>query len=154
MNEDFQDFLAALHAAQVRFLVVGAHAMAVHGVPRATGDLDVWIECDPANAARAWTALESFGAPVAAMGISRTDLSTPGIVVQLGLPPRRIDLLTDVTGIRFPEAWAERTVHDVGGIDVPFLGRSSLIANKRATGRSKDRSDLEILEGDEPAHGE
>lgn len=146
MNDDFLDFLAALESAGVRFLVVGAHAMAVHGVPRATGDLDVWLDCDEGNAGRAWAALESFGAPAAAMGVSREDLCTPGMVVQIGLPPRRIDLLTQVTGLRFADAWADRTVHAVGDLDVPFLGRRSLLANKRATNRAKDRADLEMLE--------
>lgn len=152
MNEDFRDFLAALDAAGTRYLVVGAYAMAVHGVPRATGDLDVWIECNEANGARAWAALEAFGAPAAAMGISREDLSTKDQVIQIGLPPRRIDVLTGVTGLVFDAAWESRVVHEVAGLHVPFLGRDSLIANKRATGRARDRADLELLEGrDGPA---
>jgi hypothetical protein len=145
VNEDFRDFLAALLAADARFLVVGAHAMAVHGVPRATGDLDVWIATDAANVARVWTALVRFGAPVASMGVDQDDLLRPDQVVQIGVPPRRIDILTSISGVGFEEAWSGRVSHVVGGMTVPFLGRAELIRNKRATGRTKDRADLEAL---------
>lgn len=149
MNEDFRDILALLLGAGARFLVVGAHALAVHGVPRATGDLDVWIDRDPDNAARVWDALLQFGAPVAALGVTRTDLEAPANVVQIGLPPRRIDVLTDITGVGFAGAWAERVTSRVGELDVPFIGRAQLVANKRATGRLQDLADLEALESDE-----
>ncbi len=145
MNEDFQDLLAALLAANVRFLVVGAHAMAVHGVPRATGDLDVWVEADAANAARVMEALLRFGAPVTSLGVSARDFSQTSQVVQIGLPPRRIDLLTSISGVGFGEAWSERTTQDVEGLAVPFLGRAALVRNKRVTGRPKDLADLEAL---------
>src|SRR5690606_25001568 len=131
------------------FLVVGAHAMAVHGVPRATGDLDVWIERTAANADKVWRALIEFGAPVEDLAVSRADLEAPGVVIQIGLPPRRIDILTDVTGVDFERAWDERVVIELGGLAVPFLGRETLIRNKRATGRLKDLADLEAL-GEEP----
>jgi hypothetical protein len=145
VNEDFCDLLAALLADEARFLVVGAHAMAVHGVPRATGDLDVWIAADPVNADRVWSALLRFGAPVAAVGVSREDLTRPDLVVQIGLPPRRIDILTSISGVGFDEAWTARVTHEVGGIRVPFLGRADLVRNKRASGRTKDQADLEAL---------
>jgi len=145
VNEDFNDLLAALLAAEARFLVVGAHAMAVHGVPRATGDLDVWIASDAANAERVWSALLRFGAPVAAMGVALDDLTRPDQVVQIGLPPRRIDILTSISGVGFDEAWTGRTTHEIGGMHVPFLGRAELIRNKQASGRTKDRADLEAL---------
>ena len=147
MNEDFQDMIEALLETGARFLVVGAHALAVHGVPRATGDLDLWVARDAENADRVWKALERFGAPAAALGVSRDDLKTPGRVVQIGLPPRRIDLMTQITGVEFEEAWAERCLHPVGTREVPFLGRAALVRNKRATGRSKDRADVDLLEG-------
>jgi hypothetical protein len=149
MNEDFRDLLRALVEAGARFLVVGAHAMAVHGVPRATGDLDVWIAVDPDNADRVTEALARFGAPLAAMGISRADFLRDDQVVQIGLPPRRIDVLTSISGVGFEEAWADRVTHDVAGLRVPFLGRASLVANKRASGRAKDLADLEAL-GEKP----
>jgi hypothetical protein len=146
LNDDFRDLLDALLETGARFLVVGAHAMAVHGVPRATGDLDVWVDPDPANAAKAWAALLRFGAPVARLGVSREDLEKPGVVVQIGIPPRRIDILTELSGLEFGDAWDHRAIHAVGSRDVPFLGRSELIRNKRSTGRTKDLADLEILE--------
>jgi len=149
MNEDFLDILRCLVEAVARFVVVGAHALAVHGVPRATGDLDIWIDREPANAERVWAALVKFGAPVEAMGVSRRDLETPGMVVQIGLPPCRIDLVTAITGVEFREAWTSRALHRVGGLDVPFIGRLELVRNKRATGRLKDLADLEAL-GEKP----
>lgn len=141
MNEDFRDLLAA----EVRFLVVGAHAMAVHGVPRATGDLDVWIAPDAGNAERAWSAVVRFGAPLSAMGVTREDFGRPDRVVQVGLPPRRIDILTSISGITFDEAWPGRVTHEAAGLTVPFLGRAALVRNKRASGRAKDLADLEAL---------
>ena len=146
MNDDFRDLLVALHDAGARFIVVGAHAMAVHGVPRATGDLDVWIESTEANADRAWHALCEFGAPVEALGATREDLLQPGTVIQLGLPPRRIDLLTRITGIDFEDAWRGRVEQVLEGCAVPYLGRADLIANKRATARTQDLADVTLLE--------
>jgi len=148
MNEDFRGLLDALLRAEAKFLVVGAHAMAVHGVPRATGDLDVWVRPDPQNAERVWEALVAFGAPTGALGVTREDLETRGNVVQIGLPPRRLDILTDVSGLEFDEAWRNRVVHRVGSQDVPFLSREDLVRNKRASGRPKDLADLDILERD------
>ena len=145
MNRDFVDLLAAFLEADVRFLVVGAHAMAVHGVPRATGDLDVWIAPGAGNAERVWSALLQFGAPLAAMEITPADLGRPEQVVQVGLPPRRIDILTSISGVTFEEAWPDRVTHEAGGLAVPFLGRATLVRNKRASGRAKDLADLEAL---------
>jgi hypothetical protein len=125
--------------------VVGAHALAVHGVPRATGDLDVWVRPNAANASRVWRALERFGAPVGALGIEEADLALPDQVVQIGLPPRRIDLLTAISGVEFGAAWESRVERSVEGLAVPFLSRDLLIANKRATGRAKDLADVETL---------
>ena len=146
MNDDFRDLLVALHDAGARFIVVGAHAMAVHGVPRATGDLDVWIESTEANADRTWRALREFGAPVEALGVTRDDLLQPGTVIQLGLPPRRIDLLTRITGVHFEDAWRGRIEQGLEGCAVAYLGRADLIANKRATARAQDLADVALLE--------
>ena len=145
MNEDFTDLLAALLAEQARFLVVGAHAMAVHGVPRATGDLDVWIAADAENAGRVWNALVRFGAPVAALGFTREDLTRGDQVLQIGLPPRRIDLLTSISGVDFEHAFPGRVERSVGPLAVPFIGRDDLIRNKKAAGRAKDLADLDAL---------
>ncbi len=122
--------------------------MAVHGVPRGTQDLDVWIESSNDNAERVWRALGVFGAPVEDLRLTRADFTTPGIVVQLGLPPSRIDLMTGISGVPdFRSAWEQRVEHRVRGRTVPFLGRTQLIANKRAAGRPKDLADLDALGG-------
>lgn len=146
MSPDWLDLVRALQSAQARFLVVGAHALAVHGVPRGTQDMDVWIEATQENAALTWRALLEFGAPLQALGISQADLYTPTTVVQIGLPPNRVDLLTAIEGVPdFEVAWQGRKDVDVEGLTVPFLGRAELIRNKRAAGRRKDLADLEAL---------
>jgi hypothetical protein len=146
LNPDFSEILAALESEGASFLVIGAHALAVHGVPRATGDLDLWVRPDPENAHRVWRALVRFGAPVEAMAITPADFARPGLVYQIGLPPRRIDVLTEISGLGFDEAWTSRVVQRVGDLEVPFLGREALLKNKRASGRTKDLADLEALD--------
>jgi hypothetical protein len=153
VSDDWSDVLGALTAAGARFLVVGAHAMAVHGVPRGTQDLDIWIDPSAENAERVWRGLAMFGAPLEDLGIRREDLRRRGTVIQLGLPPNRIDLLTDISGVPdFATAWAERVEHPLGSHAVPFIGRAALIRNKRESGRRKDLSDLEAL-GELPPGG-
>jgi hypothetical protein len=144
MNPDFVDLLRAFAAADVRFLVVGAYALAVHGRPRATGDLDVWIEPTPENAVRVMRALESFGAPMTQ--ISEADFAEAGVVYQIGIPPGRIDILTELTGLSFTEAWPGRLRRPFGDIDVDFIGREEFVRNKRALGRAKDLGDIEGIE--------
>jgi hypothetical protein len=144
MNQDFTDLLRAFIAADVRFLIVGAYALAVHGRPRATGDLDVWVDATPDNAHRVMRALAEFGAPLS--DISAADFAVPGVTYQIGVPPGRIDILTELTGITFSEAWPDRLRRAFGDVDVDFIGRASFIRNKRATGRAKDLGDIEGLE--------
>lgn len=144
--QDAEDFLAALEGAQAEYLVVGAHALAAHGIPRATGDFDVLVRPSAENAARVVRALLDFGAPVAAHGVSARDFEVEGTVYQLGLPPRRIDVLTQISGVSFDEAWHQRLVANVRGRAVPVLGRDTLIKNKRAAGREKDLLDVKLLE--------
>jgi hypothetical protein len=145
MNPDFVDLLRAFIAADVRFLVVGAYALALHGRPRATGDLAIWIEATFGNGPRVMDALAAFGAPMA--GLTAADFSEPGAVFQIGVPPGRIDILTTLTGLTFGQAWADRIERPFGEIpQVSFIGKSSFIVNKRATGRTKDLADIEGLE--------
>jgi hypothetical protein len=144
MNQDFLDLLRAFIAAEVRFLIVGAYALALHGRPRATGDLDVWVEATPQNAERVMRALAAFGAPM--NDISVADFSREGVTYQIGVPPGRIDILTELTGLTFPEAWSDRLRRPFGDVDVDFIGRASFIRNKRATGRPKDLGDIEGME--------
>jgi hypothetical protein len=147
MNQDFVDLLRAFIAADVRFLIVGAYALALHGRPRATGDLDVWVEATPENAPRTVRALAAFGAPLA--DLSENDFKRPGITYQIGVPPGRIDILTDLTGLTFDEAWASRLRRPFGEVDVDFIGRDAFVRNKRATGRPKDLADIDGLESPE-----
>lgn len=146
MTDDWHEFLTELATAGVRFLVVGAHALAIHGIPRGTQDLDVWIERSAENAARAWRALAAFGAPLESIDVSQADLERLNVVVQLGLPPNRIDLMTGISGIpEFSEAWSRRVEGAVHGRPFPFLGRADLITNKLAAGRPKDLADVAAL---------
>jgi len=143
LASDFRDLLHAFVDHGVRFLVVGAYALAVHGRPRATGDLDVWIEPTEDNAQRAHAALGDFGAPLTEL--RPEDLATPGVVFQIGVAPLRIDVLTEISGVRFAQAWPRREAARFADVTVPVIGRDDFLANKRATGRLKDRADAERL---------
>lgn len=147
MNEDYRDILAALVQQDARFLVVGAHALAVHGYPRATVDLDIWIQSSTENAHRVWRALADFGAPLDDLEVTQSDLTRPNVVAQFGLPPNRIDILTAVSGLTFDAAWPNRVEGEVEGVMVAVIGLDDLLLNKRASGRDKDRADLKGLEG-------
>lgn len=144
MNPDFRDLLSEFVAHKVEFLLVGAHALAVHGLVRATKDLDVWVRPDPGNANRVLAALTSFGAPLA--DLSAADLSRPGTIFQIGVPPLRIDVITAIDGVDFPDAWGERMAAPMAGVEVPVLSRRHLIMNKKASGRLQDLADVERLE--------
>jgi len=144
MHPDFVDLLRAFIDADVRFLVVGAYALGLHGRPRATGDLDVWVDATPENARRVMRALAAFGAPAAQ--VTESDFARPGVTYQMGLPPVRIDILTELTGLTFDEAWTDRLRRPFGEVQVDYIGREAFIRNKRATGRTKDLADVEGLE--------
>jgi hypothetical protein len=143
MNPDFVDLLRAFSDAEVRFLIVGAYALAHHGRPRATGDLDVWVDATAENAPRVIQALEAFGAPL--QEVAQDDFARPGVVFQMGVPPGRIDILTELTGLRFDDAWATRECGQFGDLAVDFIGRDAFVRNKRETGRAKDLGDIEGL---------
>ena len=145
LNEDFADILAALLEAEATFIIVGAHALAAHGVSRATGDLYILVQPTSENARRVHEALLTFGAPVANHGLTEADLATPGMVYQIGLPPWRIDILTQVSGVDFDAAWRRRVEREVDGLHLAFLGLGDFVANKRASGRPKDLLDVELL---------
>lgn len=143
LNPDFRDMLYALNVADADFLVVGAYAVAAHGHPRATGDLDIWVRADVDNASKVVAALSAFGAPMDQ--ISEEDFASPSIVFQIGVPPGRIDILTDLSGVDFGTAWDSRISITIDDITFPVLGRADLVANKRASGRPKDLADLDAL---------
>jgi hypothetical protein len=144
MNEDFLDLLSALNAADVRFLVVGAYAVGVHGRPRATKDLDVWIEASKENGAKVMAALRDFGAPIA--GITADDFAMVGTGFKMGQPPRRIDILTQIEGVTFDDAWPRRIETMFGSVRCGVIGFEDLLRNKRAAARLQDLADVAALE--------
>lgn len=142
-DTDALDLLRAFTAREVRYLLVGAHAHAFYGPPRATADLDLFVDPTPGNAARVWQALADFGVPLD--GITADDLAVPGALLQMGEPPWRIDLNTELTGITFAEAWADHPTVRLGDLEIPVIAWDALVRNKRATGRPKDLLDLALL---------
>jgi hypothetical protein len=143
MHPDFKELLCEFNAHNVEYIVVGAHALAAHGHVRATKDIDVWVRPDPENARRVMEGLHAFGAPL--HGTTIEDLSGPDFVLQLGVAPVRIDILTSITGVNFDEAWASRLKTRFAGEPVGVLSREHLIQNKSATGRTQDAADVEAL---------
>ncbi|HUG94016.1 MAG TPA: hypothetical protein VML55_24510 [Planctomycetaceae bacterium] len=146
MNPDFRDILSIFNEENVEFLVVGAYALAAHGLPRATGDIDLFIRPSAENARRVWRSLLRFGAPL--LNLKLEDLEQPDIGFQMGVPPNRIDLLTSIEAVNFDEAWPARMQTDVYGVPVGILSREHLLQNKKATGRPKDQADAAWLEGE------
>lgn len=144
--DDFDDLLAELIDANAEFLIVGAHALAVHGHVRATGDLDILVRPSQMNANNVILALSRFGAPLAAHGVEADDFRKPGMVYQIGLPPNRIDLLTEISGVDFDEALVGAITATLGNNTVRFIGLAAQLRNKRASGRTKDLADAEVLE--------
>jgi hypothetical protein len=145
LNPDFLDLLRSLLAADVRFMVVGAYAVGVHGRPRATKHLDVWVEASADNAPKVIAALVAFGAPL--MGLTAVDLESPGVGLQIGREPLRVDVLTRISGPTFAEAWPTRIEAQFAeDVRCPVIGLESLLANKRAAGRPQDLADVAALE--------
>jgi hypothetical protein len=138
--------LQALHTESVKFILVGAYALAAHGYPRATMDIDIWIMSSGENAKALMKALILFGAPV--NNITEDDLKKENIIFQIGVAPRRIDIITSVDGLNFEEAFKHSNVVEIENIPVHILSKADLIINKRASGRTKDLADAELLEED------
>ena len=151
MNSDFKDLLSTFNAHRVEYLIVGAHALAVHGFVRATKDLDLWIRPSAENAERVVRALAAFGAPL--QDLVPADLARPGVVFQIGVAPLRVDLLTEIDGVAFEIAWPRRISAKLGGLEAPVLAREDLLTNKRSTGRTQDLADVEQLERDASEFG-
>jgi len=144
LNQDYKDMLSLLLEKKVDFLIVGAYALAVHGLPRATADIDIFVKPSTINADHIIEALIEFGTPIE--NISRSNFEKPGIILQIGVKPRRIDIITEIDGLSFDEAGVGKCVVDIEGLAIPVISKSNLIKNKRATGRDKDRLDAENLE--------
>ena len=143
LTRDFREFIECCVAHEVRFLVVGGYALAAHGHPRATKDLDIWLWPDPDNADRVVEALGEFG--FGSLHLERDDFLEPEMVIQLGYPPLRIDLLTSISGVTFADCWHRRLGVDSGGIEAGFISLDDLIANKLASGRAQDLVDAATL---------
>lgn len=146
LPDDFRDLLLALADAGADFVVLGGHGVAFHGHPRATKGLDVLVRADRQNAQRVYRALAAFGAPLAQFDVGEADFATYDGVLQLGVPPLRIDILNRADGITFDEAVAEGASFELDGRPIPVIGRDALLKNKRASGREQDLADLAALE--------
>lgn len=149
-GQDFQEFIAALNDQAVRYLVIGGYAVAFHGEPRYTKDLDIWIQLSPENAARLIRALDAFG--FGSLNLTVEDFLTPDEVIQLGYPPNRIDLLVSLQGVDFETCYASRVETVMDGVLVNFIDRENLKRNKQATGRLQDLADLDVLMKGEKKH--
>jgi hypothetical protein len=143
LAKDLREFVELMNSRGVEYVLAGAYVMAFHARPRYTEHIDILVRPTPENAIRTEAVLAAFG--IASLGLDAADFETPGRIVQLGLPPNRIDLLTDITGVTFDEAWAGREMGEPDGVPVPFLNRECLRRNKAAAGRATDLEDLRRL---------
>ncbi len=144
MNPNFRDMLFALLDENAEFLIIGAYALAFHGMPRSTGDLDILVRPTPSNADKVWRALLRFGAPLS--GLSPQEFGQPDFIFTVGREPFRIDILTQIDGVEFITAWDQRTSTTIEGRPIPMIGMPALLTNKRAAGRLKDAYDVAWLE--------
>ncbi len=144
LNQDFKEFIQSLNDNGVRYLVVGGYAVALHGYPRYTKDIDIWVEMTPENGNRILKALDQFG--FGSLDVKASDFTVPDQLLKLGYPPRRIDVLTTLPGVGFSECYSSRTIVEIDGVSVNFIDLENLKKNKRATGRHQDLADLENLE--------
>ncbi|MBI4978485.1 MAG: hypothetical protein HZC28_13480 [Spirochaetes bacterium] len=142
-QDDFKELLALFNNHGVEYLIVGGYALAFHGAPRSTGDIDLFVNPDPVNAERIMKALDVFG--FGDVGLTAADFSAPGRVVQLGYPPVRIDILTSISGVTWEAAWQGRSAGMYDDLSVHFIGKREFLNNKKAAGRKKDDADTEAL---------
>jgi len=143
VQKDFKELLELFNAHKVKYLIVGGYALAYHGVPRYTGDIDIFVKPDKENALNILTALNDFG--FGSVGLKEEDFESPNKVVQLGYPPVRIDIITSISGVLWDDAYEKHAEGKYGNISVYYIGREHYILNKRASGRKKDLADLEAL---------
>lgn len=143
LNKDYKEMLQLLLEEQVEFMLVGAYAMGAHGYPRATGDIDIWVEASKNNAPKVLSALKKFGAPLAQ--VSLQDFSQEGAVFQIGVTPRRIDIITKISGVTYQEANQDKVTVNVEGLNIPVISLDKFVKNKLASGRDKDTIDVKYL---------
>lgn len=143
LNEDYKEMLQILLEEQVDFIVVGAYALGAHGLPRATGDIDIWVKPSEKNSQKIYRALARFGAPIEQIEVD--DFSVEGVILQIGVIPRRIDIITKIDGVAYGEADGDKMMIEVEGLKIPVISLENLIKNKMATGREKDQIDVKSL---------
>jgi len=143
VQKDFRELLALFNKHKVEYIIVGGYALAFHGAPRYTGDIDILIHPDTANAQRILAALDDFG--FGSLDLTAADFEKPENVIQLGVPPVRIDIITSLTGVSWEDAYAGRIQGKYADTPVYYIGREQFISNKRAVGRKKDLADIEAL---------
>jgi uncharacterized nucleotidyltransferase DUF6036 len=141
--KDLREFIELLNSHDVKYMIVGGYAVAFHGHPRTTGDIDLFIEISEENASKLERVMSEFG--FGGLGLRSADFLEPGTIIQLGYPPNRIDLVTSISGVGFAEAWKYRVIDIVEGLTMIFVDKRTLLANKTASGRPKDLADLDAL---------
>jgi hypothetical protein len=142
-SQDFKEFVELLIKNEVEYMIVGGYAVGIHGYPRYTGDLDIWLHNTPENAIRILKAVNEFG--FSTYGLSQSDFIKPDSIIQLGYPPMRIDLLTQIDGVRFDACFPNRKEVEIEGLKINFIGYHDLMKNKKASGRNRDKDDMENL---------
>lgn len=143
IQSDFKDLLELLNSHKIKYLITGGYALAYHGAPRYTGDIDLFVKPDPDNAKQIISALDEFG--FGSLGLTKEDFMEPNQIIQLGVAPGRIDIITSISGVSWEEANTGKVEGTCGGVPVYFVGREQFVKNKKATGRQKDLADIEAL---------
>lgn len=143
LSKDFEDFVALLNKHKVTYMVIGGYALAFHGKPRHTGDLDIWINLSDDNAQKMVGVINDFG--MASLGLEKIDFLQKGGITQIGYPPLRIDILNEIDGVNFKEAYTNKLIIDIEGLPVNYIGLDDLITNKQVSGRKQDISDVNAL---------
>jgi predicted nucleotidyltransferase len=144
LAKDFEEFVALLNKHDVEYMVVGGYALAFHGKPRHTGDLDIWINISEQNAEKLLLVIKEFG--LASLGLEKADFINSGYITQIGYPPLRIDILNNIDGLEFKEAIKNKESIDVDGLLINYIGLHDFITNKKASGRSQDLTDIKEIE--------
>lgn len=144
LSSDFKEFLKLLQENNVRYLLVGGYAVAFHGYPRTTGDMDIWVAVDQNNVSKVIDSLKEFGFNVGEL--TKDLFSNPQIIIRMGVPPYRIEIITSADGVNFEECYSNRVIEKIDDIDISLISKKDLISNKKAAGRNKDLNDVENLE--------
>ncbi|MHB8206573.1 nucleotidyltransferase [Mucilaginibacter sp.] len=143
LDKDFEDFVFLLNKYDVNYMIIGGYALAFHGRPRHTGDLDIWIDISEENAQKMFSAINEFG--LESLGLTTEDFLEKGIITQIGYPPLRIDILNEIDGVEFNEAYQNKLIIDIDGLPISYISLDDLIKNKQVSGRQRDLSDVSEL---------